>query len=186
MAQATFNDIIQQLRAYKRKYYLNKLARGSIYFGAVLLTVYLLFNSIEYTARLGSVGRAILFFSFLALFAFILVRWIILPLVRLVNNQRQLSDEEAARQIVAFFPEVKDKLLNILQLNRTAPLENYPCLDASIAQKTSQLSVVSFPSAINLRENVPYLKYVAVPAFFIFVLLLFVPQVFLRRYRAYC
>ena len=177
MAQATFNDIIQQLRAYKRKYYLNKLARGSIYFGAVLLTVYLLFNSIEYTARLGSVGRAILFFSFLALFVFILVRWIILPLVRLVNNQRQLSDEEAARQIGAFFPEVKDKLLNILQLNRTAPLEN-SLLSASIAQKTSQLSVVSFPSAINLKENVPYLKYVAVPAFLIFVLLLFVPQFF--------
>ncbi len=176
-ADSPFSSVTEQLQQYKRKYYLNKLIRGAIFFGATVLSVYLLFNSIEYTARLNSLWRGVLFFSFLLLFLFILIKWVIDPLVRLYNNKRQISDEEAARQIGTFFPDVQDKLLNLIQLNK-ADSRQGELVAASIAQKTKHLSVVRFPVAINLRKNLRHLKYLAAPVGVMVVVLLFVPQFF--------
>lgn len=176
-SEANINNVITQLKLYKRKFYLNKLARGGIYFGAILLTVYLVISSLEYTIRLNSVGRTILFFLFVVVFLLMLYKWVIDPLIRISNNSKQISDEEAAKQIGVFFPEVKDKLLNVLQLHRNTNINN-ALLSASIAQKTQQISVVSFPVAINLRENLKYVKYLAIPAILILFLFVSVPQLF--------
>lgn len=176
-SEANISTVVKQLRLYKRKYYLNKLARGGIYFGAILLTVYLAISSLEYTIRLNTIGRATLFFLFIAVFLFMLYKWVIDPLIRIGNNKKQISDEEAARQIGHFFPEVSDKLLNVIQLNRNSQFEN-SLLSASIAQKTNQISVVSFPLAINLRDNLRYIKYLAAPAILILVLFVSTPQLF--------
>ncbi|WPP48122.1 DUF4175 family protein [Catalinimonas niigatensis] len=175
--EANINNVITQLKLYKRKFYLNKLTRGSIYFGAALLSVYLFISSLEYTIRLNSVGRTILFFLFVAVFLFMLYKWIIDPLFRISNNKRQISDEEAAKQIGVFFPEVKDKLLNVLQLHKSSSVDS-ALLSASIAQKTQQISVVSFPVAINIRENLRYIKYLAVPAILVLFLFVSIPQLF--------
>ena len=175
--EANSNNVVKQLKQYKRKYYLNKLARGSIYFGAILLSLYLVISSLEYTIRLNTVGRTIIFFMFVALFLLMLYKWVVDPLVRITNNKRQISDEEAARQIGLFFPEVKDRLLNVLQLQRNSDYDN-KLLSASIAQKTQQISVVSFPMAINLRDNLKYVKYLAVPAILILILFVSTPQLF--------
>ena len=177
-AESNVGSILQQLQRYKRKFYLNKLLRGSIYFGAVLLSVYLLFNSIEYTARLNSAGRAILLFSFIFIFLFIFYRWVLDPLLRISSPRRQISDEEAARQIGSHFPDVQDKLLNMVQLNKNGSQTDNSLISATIAHRTQQLSVVSFPLAINLKNNLRYLRYLAVPVLVIVVLLLFIPQFF--------
>ncbi|WKN33127.1 DUF4175 family protein [Porifericola rhodea] len=176
-SEANINKVIAQLKLYKRKFYLNKLARGSIYFGAVLLSLYLILSSFEYTVRLNSAGRTILFFLFVIVFLFILYKWVLDPLIRITNNSRQITDEEAARQIGTYFPEVKDKLLNVLQLQKNSSINN-TLLSASIAQKTEQISVVSFPVAINLKENLKYVKYLAIPAILILFVLVSIPQLF--------
>ena len=177
-AESGVGSILRQLQRYKRKFYLNKLLRGSIYFGAVLLSVYLLFNSIEYTARLNSIGRAVLLFSFISLFFFIFYKWILDPLLRLSSPRRQISDEEAARQVGSYFPDVQDKLLNMVQLNKAGSRTDNSLVSATIAHRTQQLSVVPFPLAINLKNNLRYLRYLAVPVLVIVVLLLFIPQFF--------
>jgi hypothetical protein len=176
---ANINDVIAQLRLYKRKYYLNKLLRGSIYFGASLLTVYLLISSVEYTIRLNSTGRAVLFFLFVGIFLLMLYRWVIDPLLSIGSNRRQISDEEAARQIGSFFPEINDRLLNVLQLHKSSSADN-ALLSASIAQKTRQISVISFPVAIDLRQNLRYVKYLAVPSLIVLFVFVSVPQFFLE------
>ncbi|MEM6842570.1 MAG: DUF4175 family protein [Bacteroidota bacterium] len=176
-ADSHLRSVTEQLQQYKRKYYLNKLIRGSILFGSIVLSVYLLFNSIEYNARLNSIWRGVLFFSFLLLFLFILIKWVIDPFARYYGTQRQISDEEAARQIGTYFPEVQDKLLNLIQLNQTGSKQG-ALLAASIAQKTQQLSVVRFPIAIDLRKNLRYLRYLAAPVGLMILVLLFVPQFF--------
>ncbi|MEQ9440728.1 MAG: DUF4175 family protein [Cyclobacteriaceae bacterium] len=176
-ADLHFSSVTHQLKQYKRKYYLNKLLRGSIFFGALVLSIYLIFNSIEYTARLSSLWRGVLFFSFLLLFLFILLKYVIDPLTRYYSNKRQISDEEAARQIGTYFPEVQDKLLNLIQLNNTNTAQG-ALIAASIAQKTKQLSVVRFPIAIDLRKNFHHLRYLAVPVGVMILVLLFVPQFF--------
>ena len=177
-AESNVGSILQQLQQYKRKYYLNKLLRGSIYFGAVLLSVYLLFNSIEYTVRLNSFGRALLLFSFIALFLFAIYKWIISPLLCILLPSQQMSDEEAARHIGSYFPDVQDKLLNTVQLHKVSSRADNSLISATISHRIQQLSVVSFPLAIDLRNNLRYLQYLAAPVLLIVLLLLFIPQFF--------
>ena len=171
------NKVVNQLKNYKRKYYTNKLLRGVIYFGAILLTIYLSFSSLEYTFGLNTFGRALLFFLFIALFVVMLYKWVIDPIIRISNTKRQISDEEAARQIGSFFPEVSDKLLNVVQLQKSSTAQNQ-LLSASIAQKTQQISIVSFPQAINFKDNIRYIKYLAIPAIIVLILFVSMPQIF--------
>lgn len=178
MAPSTnFNSIIEQLRAYKRKYYLNKLLKGSIFFATIVISIYLLISYAEYSLRLNSPLRAVLLFTFLGLFLYILYRYILNPLLSLYDNKRQIDDEEAARQIGNYFPDIRDKLLNIIQLRRSGDTGN-AFIAASISQRTEQLSVFSFPVAINLNDNVSYLRFLVFPVTLLLLLLLFLPQIF--------
>jgi hypothetical protein len=105
------------------------------------------------------------------------VRWILIPVARLLNLHKPLSDEEAATQIGRYFPEVSDKLLNTLQLSKISATDN-SLLQASIEQKTKELSVVPFSKAVDFKENKKYLRYLLPPVGVIILILMFVPQLF--------
>ena len=62
-----YKQLVERLRSYKKKYYLNLLIKGAILSGAIIASAYLLVNSLEYTLHFGSVLRAILLFSFIIL-----------------------------------------------------------------------------------------------------------------------
>jgi len=175
MKLEAFSGLIEQLKAYKRKFYFNRLIRGAILSSALMLTAFLILNSLEYGLRFNSLTRTFLFFGIVVLSSFILVRFVIDPLIKIYYNKPQMSHEEAARQIGKYFPEVKDKLLNTIQLYKISDQENQLIL-ASIIQKSMEISLVSFPKAIDLGENIKYLKYVAGPGLVVLALLLFIPQ----------
>ncbi|SFC55645.1 protein of unknown function [Flexibacter flexilis DSM 6793] len=170
-------NILIQLKAYKKKYYQNQLLKGALLGVGLLAAAYLLVNVLEYYGNFGKGVRTTLFFSFWGVLAFVFVRWILIPVARLLNLNKALSDEQAAQQIGQFFPEIKDKLLNTLQLSQMTVAEN-SLLQASIAQKTQELSVVPFTQAINFGENRKYLRYAVPPIGIIILILLFVPQLF--------
>jgi len=169
------NNIKQQLREYKQKYYLNILIKGVIFSLLWISISFLAANSIEFLLRLDSIGRAILFVSLIGVFAFSMIQWVLKPLVVLLNNKQQISDEEAARQIGQYFPEVKDKLLNVLQLS-SLPNASEALIKAGIEQKTKEISYVPFSSAIDLKINFRYLRLLAIPFVAIGLILIVFPS----------
>jgi hypothetical protein len=175
MSTGTFNTLLEKLTAYKKKYYTNVLLRGTIFFFAVIFTAWLLLSSLEYFGRFNTPVRLVFFFSFLTIASYALYRWIATPIIQLVDLRRQISDEEAAKQIGKYFPQVNDKLLNALQLKKLSQSQNELLL-ASISQKTAELSFIPFTEAVNFKENKRHLKYVAVPVAIILLLLMFIPQ----------
>tara|TARA_A100000171_G_scaffold51572_1_gene66309 strand:+ start:136 stop:3522 length:3387 start_codon:yes stop_codon:yes gene_type:complete len=165
----------QQLQAYKKKFYTNRLIKGSILFLAFFLSLFIIANAFEFSARLSGGGRAILFFSFVfgSLLAFF---WFVgKNLYHLRNAQKHLSNEEASKQIGAHFPEISDKLLNIIQLEKLNTAQNELLL-ASIEQKSKEVGKISFVNAIDYKGNRKYLRYVIGPGAIIVILLLFIPQ----------
>jgi hypothetical protein len=68
-----------------------------------------------------------------------------------------ISHEQASQIIGEHFPNVKDKLLNTLQLNELASQTNNELVTASVEQKTNELRPVSFTNAIDLNKNKKYL-----------------------------
>ncbi len=168
------NDIKQQLREYKRKYYLNILIKGVIFSLLWISVTFLAANSIEFLLRLDTTGRAILFVALIGVFAFSMIQWVLKPVIVLFNNKQQISDEEAAKQIGLYFPEVKDKLLNVLQLS-SLPNASEALIKAGIEQKTKEISYVPFSSAIDLKINLRYLRLLALPFLAIGLILLVFP-----------
>lgn len=156
------NQLTQKLEAFISKYYKNLLLKGVLYFMAVFLLFFLLISFAEHFGNFGTATRTALFWSFICINALILWKWIAIPLKGLYRIGETLSQEEAAKIIGAHFKEVEDKLLNLLQLAELSKDEN-ELVNASIQQKSEQLSPVPFTKAIDFSENKQYLKYALLP-----------------------
>ncbi|WP_100613678.1 hypothetical protein [Confluentibacter citreus] len=166
-----FNIIQEKLEAFIRRYYTNELLKGAILFFAIGLLYFLFTLFIEYVLWLSTTARTILFWLFVFVEFGLLFKFIFLPLAKLFKLQKGIDYEEASKIIGKHFPEVNDKLLNVLQLHKkTAQSE---LLLASIEQKSMELSPIPFKTAINFKKNIPYLKYAAIPILILLITFLF-------------
>jgi hypothetical protein len=169
--------LLHRIQEYRQKYYQNQLLKGIIFSTALLLTVFLFFNTIEYFGRFSSTVRGTLFFGFLAVLAFSFIQWVVQPVIHLSGLKKPISDEEAAVQIGSYFPEIGDKLVNTLQLGNLSGTQS-DLIEASIRQKSGQLLIVKFSDAIHFNENKKWLKYAIYPVAAIAIILLFNPAFF--------
>ncbi|WP_128545376.1 DUF4175 family protein [Larkinella soli] len=170
----SIQTLLLRIAEYRRKFYLNQIAKGAIFFIAFTLSVYLVMNTAEFFGRFSSPVRAALFFGSLGILGFALFRWIINPLIHLYGIGKSLSNEEAAQQIGTYFPEIGDKLLNTLQL-RALSRQQSDLLEASLNQRSRQLLIVRFADAIQLNQNRRFVKFALIPALVIGGLLLLYP-----------
>lgn len=156
-----FDNIRQKLQQFIKKYYSNELIKGLILFTALGLLYFLITVFIEYFLWLPTTARTVLFFLFIAVEIGLLIKFIITPLTKLFGLQKGISLAEASKIIGQHFPEVDDKLLNVLQLNQNK--QQSELLLASIEQKSVNLQPIPFKKAINFKGNVKYLKYLSIP-----------------------
>jgi len=179
---SNYNILIEKLDAFIRKYYKNLLIRGVIYSVTLGLAFYLAVTTLEYFGHFSTTLRTILFYSFIGGNLFIIGKYVVIPLSHLYQYGKIISHEQAAVIIGKHFPEVQDKLLNVLQLHRLADetaLELHMSRElilAGIEQKTVELKPVPFVSAINLGENKKYLRYALVPLLILLVIIVAAPS----------
>ncbi|MDX1471584.1 MAG: hypothetical protein R3213_08825, partial [Flavobacteriaceae bacterium] len=164
-----FNLIKQKLEQFIKRYYVNELLKGAILFFAIGLLYLLLTLAVEYFLWLNPTSRTILFWSFVVVELALFIKFILLPLFKLFKLQKGIGYFEASHLIGKHFPEVNDKLLNVLQLkNHTQESE---LLLASINQKSAELTPVPFKLAIDFKKNAKYLKYAAIPVIIVLITL---------------
>lgn len=165
------NILILKLDEFIRKYYKNQLIKGLLYATGLLVAVFLFIVITEYFAEFGITARTILFYVFMTCSAFVLAKYIVIPLLKLNRLGSVISYEEAAHIVGKHFNSINDKLLNTLQLQKNAgSILSVELLTASINQKMEELKPIPFTSAINLNDNKQYLKY-ALPPIILFVLI---------------
>ena len=169
--------LIGKLDKFIRKYYLNQLIRGFLYFTALALILFLGMNFLEHFFYFGTSTRKAMFYSFLGVSSLSLIFWILIPLFHYFNLGKVISHEQAAGIIGNHFPDVKDKLLNVLQLRKQAEgTSNASLVFAGINQKTEKIKLVPFRSAIDLRNNRKYLRYALPPLLLLLVILFAAPS----------
>ncbi len=162
--QNNYHLLLQKLDEFIRKYYKNQLIRGAIYFTAATLISFLLVVVMEYFGRYNSAVRGLLIYSFAVFAVFCLIRFVIIPLTKLYRIGKTIDYTYASTIIGKHFPEVKDKLINTLQLKNDADkITDASLIYAAINQKTEQLKPIPFNSAIDLNKNIRYVKYALVP-----------------------
>lgn len=174
-----YDLLINKINTFIRKYHFNNLLRGLIFLGAGIFSAYVVITLGEYFGNFNTTLRTILFYFFILL-NLGLIAWLVLPpLLARLQLGKTLTHDQAAEIIGKHFHDVNDKLLNTLQLKKQA-LENADhreLIEASINQKIETLKPVSFPSAVNIRENNKYLKYVIPPAAIICIIAFAAPSI---------
>ena len=170
----------RNIDGFKRKYYLNLIIKGSISALSIILTTFYFVNILEYLGNFSTVPRAILFYTLIFALAASFYYWVFKPLYSFLNKKKQLSDQDAAFRIGSYFPQIKDKLLNALQLERME--KKTDLIEASLQQRESTITGIDFSEAIDLKTNRRYLKYLTIPILFILVTVLIKPDFFLVNF----
>ncbi|RWU07647.1 DUF4175 family protein [Pedobacter chitinilyticus] len=174
-----YSLLISKINEFTRKFYLNKLLRGSIYAAALILSLYLcLFVWIFYTYPSIST-KTLLFFSFIAVSLLAIALWIIKPALSYFKLSKTIGLEDAANLIGNHFFNVKDRLLNTLQLKELADSspQNSALILAGIDQKINELKPIPFSTAINLGDNKKHIKYIALPLAIILLIGILAPAI---------
>lgn len=178
MQRDNYSLLIEKLDGFIRKFYINQLLRGALYTVGVVLGLFILLNVAEYYFYFSTGVRTGLLWGFLALSAFTVWQWVALPLMHYFHLGKVISHEQAASIIGEHFTNVKDKLLNILQLKQQSSNAIYAeLINASINQKSEEIRIVPFQAAIDLGKNRKYLRYALPPVMLLLFLLLGAPNI---------
>ena len=161
------NFIYQKLELFIKKFYTNELIRGIIFFIGLGLLYFLFTLFVEYFLWLKPMGRTVLFWTFILVEIFLLLRFILFPLFKLFKLQKGIDYKEASSIIGNHFTEVNDILTNFLQLSDSDLHQNKSeLLLASIEQKANSLQPVPFGNAINFSSNRKFLPLAILPILF--------------------
>ncbi|MFD0752143.1 DUF4175 family protein [Mucilaginibacter calamicampi] len=177
-SHGNYELLIDKINTFIKRYYLNSLLRGLIFLGAGLFSAYIVITLSEYFGNFDSLFRSVLFYGFILLNLGLIAWLVVPPLMAWLALGKTLTHDQAADIIGKHFNDVNDKLLNTLQLKKLSAEESQhqDLIQASIDQKIDNLRPIRFPSAINLRENRRYLKWVLAPAGVIIVLAFAAPS----------
>lgn len=169
--------LISKLDQFIRKYYLNKLIRGLLYSVGIIVLSFLVINLLEYFFYLSTTVRKVMFYGFFGLSGLTLLGWVLIPALHYFKLGKLISHHQAAQVIGEHFTNVKDKLLNILQLKeQSKSVSDATLIEASVNQKIEEIKLVPFASAINLSKNRQYAKYALVPLLLLLAILIGAPN----------
>ncbi|WP_297806152.1 DUF4175 family protein [uncultured Polaribacter sp.] len=166
----SFKNIEDKLHQFTRKYYTSELIKGSILFLSLGFIYFFFTLFLEYFLWLKPTERTILFWLFFFVELFLLIRFIAIPISKLIGLRKGITFEQSSKIIGNHFPEVQDKLLNALQLKQSNNQSDL--LVASIEQKVQELQPIPFLKAVDFRQNRKYLKYAIIPIFIWITILL--------------
>ena len=172
-------SLIEKLDEFVWAYHLNRLTGGLLISVSTIVGSTLLFLLLEQFGRFGIAGRTVIFW-FLAIGSVaVLTRWVLWPAARLFRLRKGLSYEQASEIIGTHFPNISDRLLNVLQLQHQLNDSNasdLSLLNASIEERTESLRSVPFKKAVNWKESTRLIRYAIPPVVIVLILFSWRPQ----------
>ncbi len=148
-----FNILVNKLNHFRFRYYTFKLLKGIILTFFFLLALFTIFSLIEYFIYLSTDIRKLLFFGFIIFGGLLGVQFILIPLLKLVHILKPIDSKTSAAVIRKHFSEIKDKLVNIIELAEIKDSNmSQEILFASIDQKIHELDVFDFRQAVQFKN----------------------------------
>ena len=157
----SYQNILDKLNGFTKKYYTKMLMKGMLLFLALGLFFFFVVLGVEYFLWLNSMGRFVLLVTFIGVELYLLFRYILTPIFYLFHLKKGINNKQASLLIGKHFPQVGDKLYNLLDLSED--VNRSELLVASIEQRSKTMSPISFTNAVDFRENLKYTKYLIVP-----------------------
>ncbi|WP_319482994.1 DUF4175 family protein [uncultured Draconibacterium sp.] len=148
-----FNILVNKLNAFRFKYGLYRLVRGAALVFVLLITLYTVFSVVEYYVYLSSFTRKVVFYGYLIFAGLLSTQFVLIPVFRLLHILKPIDLKSSTKLIQKHFGEIKDKLLNIIELSDLHDNQySNDLLIASIDQKIDELKVFDFNEAIEYKN----------------------------------
>ena len=149
----SYKQFVDKLNEYIRKYYCYQLIRGFILFG-FLMIVYICFISLlEYFNYFNPKIKLTILIITIFITLFIFTYFLLIPLLKLSGKGKRLSYYDVSLYLKNTFPEIKDKLINVVELaNENDLVYSKELKRASIDQKINELNVFKFSDAIRYKD----------------------------------
>ncbi len=155
-----FNILVNKLNLFRYKYYIFNLIKGILLTLFFLLILFTGFSLAEYFIYFSTEIRKTLFFGFLVFGIFLSLHFIFVPLLKLSGILKPLDFKSSSGIIQKHFGEIKDKLLNIIELSEIQDSTySHELVYASIDQKINELSIFNFSQAVQFKNLRTILSY---------------------------
>jgi hypothetical protein len=183
--ESAYNEIIKKLeRFYQREF--KVLAALGIQIAFILgLSAFFIFTLIEGFTNSNSTVRTILFSLFLAITVSAIALLFVLPLLKYLKIIGKPDYSVVAKKVGNNFPEVKDELLNALQLNSLQDKHLYSSnlIGAAFTRVYEKVKSVNFDSVIRFDKAKRLLLYVVGSSVFMILLYFTIPGLQAASYR---
>jgi len=147
-AGSVYQEILRKLGELRKKEDREQLLAGALYFALGFVGVLLLGVLAESILHLGVVGRTIIFWLTTAV-SILALGWLVgMPSLKLVGILKSTDFQTLAGKAGEHFPNIKDRLLNLLQLHReneeTGTLYSPDLIDAAFLDLRSEVASLDF------------------------------------------
>jgi len=155
-AGSVYQEILRKLNKLRAKEGIEQLLTGALLFALGILGVLLFAIALEALIHLSVPGRTALFWL-VALSSGLGFVWLVLrPLLRWTGVLKNTDDETLARKAGEHFPNIKDRLLNLLQLHREKQKEKLlyspELIDAAFMDLKNEVSTLDFSEAVSYQR----------------------------------
>ena len=165
----SFQILSVRLKKFIKSYYRNLLFRGTISTITILGLLFILICTIEYFMYFNNTFRKFLFWTYILTSFFVFIKFIAIPLAQLFRlTNKRISNKDAGKIIGLHFPEIEDKIINILELKDLNKKYDEEVITASIEKKYKKIQNFKFTSAINWKSTFKYLKISLIPFIILF------------------
>src|SRR4030066_513926 len=160
--ESAYNEIIKKLDLFSRKEF-KVLAMLGIQIAFLLaLSAFFVFTLIEVAANSSLIVRTIFFIVFLAIAIVSFIFLLGIPLLKYLKVFGKTDYDKVAKKVGEKFPEVKDELLNALQLSSLQDKQLYSSnlIGAAFNRVYEKVKSINFDSVIRFDKAKRLLLYV--------------------------
>ena len=155
-SSGSYHTLIKELEDFKNKYYKIAATKGLLV--CSLIGVLVVFSSVvlEGLFHFSSVGRGVLFFGSAVLLLWLFALKVGVPFLKMSSLMSRMSHKEAALLIGKQTDGLKDRLINVLELQLIENDQINLLVSAAIKQKVTEVGQFNFLSALSFKELKKY------------------------------
>jgi hypothetical protein len=183
-AQGIIRTVVDRLGRATSRITLSELLAGVVLFVAVLASVWVILATAEAGLWFGSRARTVIAWIAATTFAGLASWWVIRPLLRHLGVTRRPDREDVARLVGRKYPDVSDRLVNLLQLaDGRHSSSSGEIIGAALVELGNSVAPVDFNRVEEFTRPKRLARYLLLPLSAILILLVAAPGPFLDASR---
>jgi len=181
-----YQEVLKKLEGFIRKDYLQLILFGVQAFVSTILLIFTFYSVVEFAANFSSIVRTVLFLLFILSVAGLLFYFLIKPFIKYISRIRKEAYFDAAIKVGNNYPDVKDELINTMQLvseNEKENLYSATLIEAAFRKVFEKVKSLNFQSTINFERAKKIFPYFGIITVFLIAIILFIPGINAASYR---